>query len=100
MLKQRWFWVLALLVVAIGFLLLIRGGKQEEIKISEGEENNVDQVASELAKKLGVSIAEGVERTVLQDVRGEGASGLATRSSSLCWCIAALRKRYLTIGKD
>lgn len=80
--RQRLFGIIAALVVIGGLFMFLRNGGREEFELGEGGEVNLEEVTSELSQKLGVSVAEDVERTSLRDLADLGASALATRSYS------------------
>lgn len=77
--RQRLFAALIIILVIVGLVLFIRGGKKEEGGPSEGEGVSIEDVVGELSSQLGVTVPEDVERISLRDVSGGSATGLATR---------------------
>ncbi len=81
--RQQLFGVLVVLVILVGVVLFFRGGDSVEEELDfEREKVSVEEVVDELSSRLGVSVAEDVERITLSDVGGEGATGIATRDFS------------------
>lgn len=79
--RQRLFGAVVVVLVLGGLFLFFRGGQPvDEGEIGEEEAASVEEVTRELSTQLGVTVAEDVERIALNDVRGEDASGLATRN--------------------
>jgi hypothetical protein len=78
--RQRLLGVVVVVIVLGGLFLFFRGDQGGELEFGEGEEASVEEVTSELSQKLGVTVAEDVERVSLRDINNEGASALATRN--------------------
>lgn len=74
------FGVLILILVVIGLVFFLRGGEEKRVDFSQKEEPAIEDIVEELSTQLGVTIPQDVERTMLKDVSGGSASGLATRS--------------------
>ena len=79
--KERWIG-LGVILVLIGGLLVVKA-KQTPKKLDEkgltGEGVEIEEKASELAKRMGVVFPDDVEKTDLKDVTGGTGTGLATR---------------------
>lgn len=77
--RQRAIAVIVIVLIIVGLALFFRGGKEEEVEVTEGEGVRIEDVVSELSTQLGVTVPEDVERTSMRDVSGGTATGLATR---------------------
>src|SRR3989344_6832811 len=80
---KREHWVgLVVVVLVIGGLWWWRGKRIEQSQVfpAEGEGVEIEDRASELAKRFGVILPDNLERAELKDVTGGVGGGIATRS--------------------
>ncbi len=79
--REHWAGLLVALVLVGGFLWW-RSKRLEESQVlpAEGEGVQIEDKASELAKRFGMVIPDNVEKIELKDVRGGTGTGIATRS--------------------
>ncbi len=72
---------LAVILVIVGGWLLLRGQKPEKLTEKElnGEGVQIEERASEFAKRMGLTLPTDVQKADLKDVTGGTATGLATR---------------------
>lgn len=79
--KEQWVG-LAVIVVLVGGLWWWRAKRVEKAEVlpAEGQGVEIEDRASELAKRLGVVLPDNVETAELKDVTGSVGRGLATRS--------------------
>ena len=75
---------LLVVVALVGGFLWWRGKQLEKTEVlpAEGEGVEIEDKASEFAKRFGVVLPDNVERTELKDVTSGVGSGVATRSFS------------------
>lgn len=80
--REQWIGLVVVLVL-VGGLLWWRAAKRAErpeVFPAEGEGVEIEDRASQLAKRLGVVLPETGERTSLKDVTGGLGEGIATQS--------------------
>ena len=77
--KQQLFGIVVIVLILVGIFWFFRETPPQE-KSPETQEVAQEDVGETLSAKLGVTIPDDVQRTTLKDLRGEGSTGIATRS--------------------